>query len=148
MDEIAFREMKSEDRHYILASWLRTYRQESQFAQFIRDPIYYDWHSKIIESILARPHTQVTLVTDKEDPNLIFGYLVNEHAPNSMNTIHFIHIKGKFRRFGLAKKLLAYASPDFMTQACQFTHWTFDLDRYFRFHPEMREVIVYNPYGI
>lgn len=146
--DIDFRSVNKTDHAYIYATWLRTYKEQSVFAQFVPNTIYYNWHARIIKNILEKQFVNAIVIHAKDDPEVILGYLIQEHAPNTMNTVHFIYVKKRFRNFGFAKKLFNHAFPDLMQQSCEYSHCTFDMDRYLRAHPELRGKLVYNPYGI
>lgn len=141
MDAIHTRPYTKEDEAFIFATWLRSYRNSSQFARNIEHDTFYKWHHLIVERILERPTSRTLVAHPKDDPNIILGYLVTEtQAPE--NYIHWVFVKRPFRRMGVARKLFQAAEVNMDT--AHFTHWTFTVNDLIQKFPKLR----YLPYAI
>lgn len=123
----------SEDFSFVFATWLRSYKHSSHFAKRIPDRTFYVRHHAVIERILARG-AELLVACPADAPETILGYLVREGA-----TLHFLYVKGPFRRMGVAKALVGEYRPE------QFTHWTNDLDHVRKM---VGEGVQYDPYLI
>lgn len=126
-----------------MSSWLKSYRHGSYFAKRIRDKQFFAYHHKVLERILARPTTTVTVACKPGEENTIFGYLITEFfAAENKTIIHFVYVKDAFRGFGVAKQLLETVKLN--PNVCYFSHWTFAVDELIKKYPGM----TYNPYLI
>ena len=118
MKQVTYRAPEPSDLHFITSSWLQSNRN-SDFANYINNGDYYDYHDELIESILKR--SMVTMIVDAEDLNHIYGYMVYENSDNDF-VLHFIYIKFNYRNFGLAKNALLTIFPNFGNAECKLTH--------------------------
>lgn len=89
------------DISFIYSTWLRSYHYDS-FTKSTAKSIYFENYKLVLDHILKT--AQVYVACSKEDPNVIFGYVVYEPE-----TIHYVFVKEAFRRFGLAKALIKEA---------------------------------------
>jgi hypothetical protein len=126
-----------DDKNFIFNSWLKDYR-ESLFTVHVPDSIYYKHHADLIQQLLGKSY--VAVLCNPEDPTLIFGYVVyqpyNEHV-----IVHYLYVKGIYRQFGLATKLLA-SITDVKKKTIYTSHLT---EPIFKFM--MRKYkIIYSPY--
>jgi hypothetical protein len=90
-----------QDHDFVYATWLRAFRT-SAFAHGIRTSVYFAGQHRRVATILARPGTTVLIAAPDGDDLTILGYAVIEG-----HTVHWVHVKEAFRRFGLARALLA-----------------------------------------
>lgn len=122
-----------EDHAFVFATWLRCYKRNSLFARRISNETFFRWHHLVIERILARSVIRVAHAADA--PEVILGYSVSEPG-----VVHFVYVKGSFRKLGIATALLGHLDPN----ACVFTHWTDGWEHLLRKWPNAE----YNPYAI
>lgn len=109
-NDFVIRQAGEDDMPFIFSTWLRNYRHSSTgFAQDIDKEVYYDFHHQVISRIVSR-HAHVLLAVDKQDPTVIFGYLVLEWFPDKFSVIHYGYVKKAFRNLGLFNSLLKAAS--------------------------------------
>lgn len=103
------RPMTEADLPFILSTWLRNYRHSATgFTQAIDKDIYYEFHHLVISRILSRSGARILLAVDRQDPKVIFGYLVWEPLPES-DVVHYGYVKKAFRNMGVFKTLLGEA---------------------------------------
>jgi|SRR5271165_1933475 len=138
-EKTAIRAGDERDHAFIYATWLRSYRHDSNFARKINNDIYYEFHHKVIERILERASIQVLCSAD--DPYTIFGYLVWEVLPvhPTAPIVHYLYIKMPFRKMGLGKELFTVVA-NYGTLI--FTHYTSVVDKV------KNDTWLYNPYLI
>ena len=139
-DAIKIRAAQSEDIPFIFSTWLKSYKHSSYFAKRIRYDIFFDNHHSIIERIIAKPTCRALVACLDDDPSVILGYIVFETT--KVPTFHYIFIKKAFREMQISKMFLLDEKID--PDSCQFTHWTFDLDKVLKKYPNM----IYNPYAL
>lgn len=137
MKEFEIRDAVADDLNFILSSWLKSYRQSSQFAKHIPSRLYFEWHQKVIKRILERQTTRVRVAYTPEAPEVILGYFVAEEQ-GDIWVAHYLYVKKAFRRFGIAKELfnnVGYMEYTHMTDECRWI---------------LNKVLslVYNPYRI
>lgn len=138
MNEAVVRQANKDDLPFIYSTWLRSYRYNSQFARKLTNKVYYEWHHKAIERILARGATCL-VVCDESDTSVVFGYLVWELA-GPYSIVHFAYVKKAFRNLGLMNQLLKASNAKFNI----FSHYTEFCDEYLKRHEEL----TYVPYTI
>jgi GNAT superfamily N-acetyltransferase len=119
-------------RSLVYATWLRSYQAASPQTKHVPREIYFREHHKVLDGIFARSPT-IKLATMPDDSNVVFGWAVTEN-----DTVHYVYVKPDFRRYGIARALLAHVPRPFT-----YTHWTWivrDLEKHL-------EKCAYNPYG-
>lgn len=136
--DLVFRDFKEEDMPFIFSTWLKSYKNESSFAQRIRNDTFFSWHHLIIENILKKPTTSITIAHVKDDPDVILGYMIGERPA----TIHYAFVKEPFRGFGVATQL--FERTKISIDNCEFTHWTYPMDSIILKYSKLN----YNPYAI
>lgn len=129
MGGVALRPGGIEDHAFVLQTWLRTYHRRSEWTKPIDPAIFYEWHTPLVLGILRR--ASLLVATPEGQPGTILGWLVAEGP-----TLHFVYVKGPFRRFGVARALVGSSAYR------EFTHWTYDGDHLVKKHPDWK----YNPY--
>ncbi len=98
---IKLRPAQKSDEPFIYATWLKGLRFGNDWFELIDSTIYYENYKRVIDVLLSRPTTKVTVSCLKEDPDVILGYCVSEPS-----TVHYIHVKEAWRKLGIANDLL------------------------------------------
>ena len=125
------RRLAPEDLGFVFSTWLKHLKQHSHLTRNISNTVFFPHYHKTIEKLLAR--SIVVVAHQPDEPNTILGYAVLEPP-----TIHWVYVKGPWRRFGIAKLMLSGIDlPN-----CSFTHWTNDIEPLREKYP----LAVYNPY--
>ncbi len=134
--EWLIRDGKDADEAFIYSSWSNSYRYGSAMGKSCKNKIFYPNFAKVINSILSKPNTQVIVAVNKEDPLVIFGYVITQPG-----IIHYVFVKEAFRSFGIGRALYdACGEIDF------YTFKTFSLTPILREYG--KELINYNPFLI
>lgn len=118
-------------RNLIFATWLRSYQTSSLMSKAIPKDTFFAEHHKVIERVLSRNPT-VRLAVLPDDPEVVLGWSVTEPK-----TVHYVYVKPSFRRYGIARALLAHVERPFV-----HTHHTYllrDLTKHL-------DGCVFNPY--
>lgn len=117
---VKIRPAHGQDINFILNSWLKRYRDAIR-ARFVTDNTYFSIQHDVITSILAQPGLVALVACNPEDENQIYGYVIAEknHIVPDLLFIHWIYVKGPFRRFNVAKMLLSSLPQD-----CSQIHYT------------------------
>lgn len=115
------------DHNFILATWLKSYRELGTSHPVPEKEIYYREHQ---EKIKYHLESSKCLIATTDDTDQICGYICFNG-----DTVHYIFIKTVFRRFGIANQLLDAANT-----LRQFSHFT-------KFTPMFkRRGLTFNPY--
>lgn len=96
---ICLRPGREGDLPLVYHSWLHTLREASPWDVLSRT-VYFRGQHAVIENILARAGLVVAALED--DPDQILGYAVAEPG-----VLHWVYVKSLFRRYGVARALLA-----------------------------------------
>jgi GNAT superfamily N-acetyltransferase len=113
------------DEKFVYKVWLDSYRVTGPMVKQVRDRIFFAYHHRVIEHILARPTTSVLVASPEDAPEVIYGYLVCEPewtGDEREGIIHWLYVKSSWRRLGIATALLAASGID--PSRAFFTHWT------------------------
>lgn len=97
--EVAFRPAEKGDLDFIFNSWLESFRASWEFKE-VNGRDYWPGMRGVINRILQR--TRCTIAHNPADPEQILGWACIELGP----VIHYIYVKGPFRKKGLAKMML------------------------------------------
>lgn len=100
--KLRFRPLRNEDKDFIYHSWLKNYKN-SRFAKQIPHDLFYKHHTPIVHDIVE--HEEVIVACNPDDIDHIYGYLVGEYVEEGA-CIHWIYVKGSFKRFGIATALI------------------------------------------
>ena len=106
---ISYRPMSQKDNGFLYSTWLKSYRQ-MPYAQNMSNDTFFHHHKQVIEKILAKPNTTVTVICEDTDPDHIYGYSVIETYGDA-SIIHYVYVKHAYRKLGLAKALLQANIP-------------------------------------
>lgn len=99
------RPAKQEDIPFILNSWLKRYR-DAISVRLVTDRVYYEKQHQVIRAILGKVGLGIFVACSQEDEDQIYGYVVGETLSDKWLIIHWVYVKGPFRRFGIAKDLM------------------------------------------
>ena len=122
-------------------SFLKRYRA-AVHPRLISDKDYFKIQHDVIAKIVQRPECRVYVACDPEDPAHIYAYLMCEELAPNWLILHWIYTKGAFRKWGLAKSLIAHAVKPEHT-IIQYSHKT-ALTK----HLDKAQVAVFNPYYV
>lgn len=99
---INIRDARESDRAWIMSTWLDANRR-SPLANYLSNTVYFGEHRKYIEKLIASSINYVA-AWDKDDDQL-FGWICGDRIDDAF-VVHFLYTKQKFRRLGIAQKLL------------------------------------------
>lgn len=100
--QVQIRAATEKDLGFIFNSWLKSYKS-SAYSKFITNPVYYDMHHKVVESILKR--SKVFVAVDPKDTDRIFGYICTEISADT-HIVHYAYVKETFRKMGIFRLLI------------------------------------------
>lgn len=133
--QLLVRRADADDAAFVFSYWLRDYYEHSAFAKGIDKTLFMHLHHLLLERIIAR--SVIHIVCDVEDPSVCYGFICAEGP-----VLHYIFVKRRFRRLGLARRLLREAGLEAGPQA--FTHLTDTFVGLRKRWPAAQ----YNPYAI
>lgn len=107
------------DLPFIYATWLESYRYDSNFGKSHRNNIFFQDYRKVVDLLLQI--SNVFVAASKDDPDIIYGYIA---AQNVGPTLHYIFVKGPFRRWGIGTALFDHVFPA-RHYPIQYTHKTY-----------------------
>lgn len=102
---VELREMISGDEAFIYNSWLKSYLdsiRELKIFKGLKNEVYYEGQHKKIEDLFHRCNT--VIACSQEDKDQIYGWACYEETAQD-TIIHFIYVKGPFRRMGIGTYL-------------------------------------------
>ncbi len=104
MTQVPFkiRDVYQSDIPFIYSTWLKGLRYGNEVFGLIEKTAYFENQHKVIETILNRFDTEVSIACVTDEPEVILGYAA--YMPGGI--VHYVHVKDAFRRFGIAKALL------------------------------------------
>lgn len=106
------RDMKEGDKNFVLATLLRgLYYGDSWFSQIPKD-IFMSNYKLVAQALVGKANIKIACL--KEDEDTIIGYSILSH---DFLTIHFVYVKEKWRKHGIAKSLL----PKYPTSVTHLT---------------------------
>lgn len=152
---IVIRKPVPDDLNFILNSWLKSYRWEAwagvpreQFAfckkcdkhpkcatcerevrqSYPSSPIHGDVYFKEQERLIyeINERSEILVACNVEEPDQVYGWVVA-----SSGLLHYVYVKGPFRRFGIGGSLLDRAGVPKGSKAT-YTHRTRFVDRCLR----------------
>ncbi len=104
LDLITVREMREEDKPFVLSSWLKSHRAHCGWAS---SEDFFRVHREVAEGLMARG--RVLVACQKDDPEAIVGWLCSEVGTSL--TVHYAYVKRAFRRCGVARTLIVLSNP-------------------------------------
>lgn len=128
---LSIRDYVPGDRNFILATFLRgLYYGESWFT-LIQKSVFMEHYHKVITYLLDKKDTTIKVVCLKEDQDEIKGYAIY-----TGDTLHWIFIKKKWRKIGLARDLM----PKSVSQVTHLTKIGLSIIR--------NKNIAFNPFAV
>jgi len=106
---ILHRPMEPKDSSFIYSTWLKSYRQMPYAHNMSNDTFFYH-HKQLIEKVLSKPNTTITMICESTDPDHLYGYSVVE-SYGAAHIIHYVYMKHAYRKMGLTKDLLLTQIP-------------------------------------
>lgn len=128
------RKLRGSDIEFITSTWLKNYRAKSKFAKSMKRDVFMKEHHDLVKDAISR--SWVLVACNKENPDHIMGYLV---ASRDLKEFHYVYIKGAFRGFGIASKLIESSKQG---DSCTVTHE--GMENFFR---RFYDDVTYNPYN-
>jgi hypothetical protein len=119
--QVVFRAFEpKEDRGVVLANWVRQIRAMKPFDRM--DPSEFQRHKDcVIEPIVAR--CTPVMAAHPDDTNQVFGWVCGE-VKDYDQILHFIYVRGVFRRFGFGNALMRVQFPALGKRPLYYTHRT------------------------
>lgn len=109
--ELRWREMRDEDRNYVLSSWLRSYAKGPEFKG-IASGVYFALYEPAVRAMLER--STVAIAWTPELPDTVVGWL----AVEGEDVVHYFLTKPRFRRCGVGR----WMTKDLIELPAVFTH--------------------------
>lgn len=128
------RDAKEEDKHFILATFLRGMYYGDSWFSFIPKQIFMTNYKPVAEALVNGNKTAIKIACLKEDPDVILGYSI---LSADYLTIHFCFVKAAWRQKGIARSLL----PKYPTAVTHLTRLGRDL------LPKLENTI-FNPFAL
>lgn len=110
MDLVLIRPLSTNDEAFVYKTFLEGLRYGNQEFKKMDQLEFYKNYRKVIERLLSRPETKVTISCLKEDPDVILGYSITRPS-----IIDWIFVKKAWRGLGIAKDLVAHIEPTIVT---------------------------------
>lgn len=104
MEEIVIREAKTEDRAFIIHSWLTSFYGQSYFTKAIPKDLYFKMHRGVITRLLGRETSETIMAVSREDEDVIAGFLVTEVVMD-YRVAHYVYVKRAFNGLGICRLL-------------------------------------------
>ena len=98
---VRIRQADEGDASFIYSSWLKSYAAQNKDQPKIA---LYEMHREVVTRLLESGITLVACMDD--DPDQVLGWLCAQRTPKFL-VVHYCYMKAPFRRFGLARSLLA-----------------------------------------
>lgn len=137
---IKIRSFVPTDTNFILSSWLRSYKEKSQFARRILYSVYFQYHEPVVKFLIKQG--TVLIAYSEKEPDIIGGYFCFEKTPHEFRG-HYCYVRKSMRGLGLARALVQASGMESHERKF-FTHWTSFIDEMIN----DQEKMVYNPYLI
>ena len=100
----AFRES---DRNFVVRGWASEMRRAS-FSRHVPPDVYWPSQHELVAQLLSLATTIVAC--DPENNEHVYGAVV--YQPAELAIVHWVYVKGDYRRIGLAASLVAAAIGD------------------------------------
>ncbi len=128
---LEWREMRDEDRNYILSSWLRSYAEISTrrrridfVTREVEDPggefagmnrsTFFGLYEPVVQALVAR--SLIAIAWTPELPDSVLGWMALE--PSEPKAVHYLLVKPRWRKLGIATWML----KDLRGEAASYTH--------------------------
>ncbi len=113
---LSFRPMKKEDYGYVIASWSREFYKTDPI-KLMDHQDYVPWQTSRINWCIGC--TPILIAHLQDEPDSIVGFICATNLNEDDLLVHWINVKGIFRRFGVAKELL----KQFQYKNLLFSHY-------------------------
>lgn len=131
-DLVSTRSANANDKNFIFATWLRGLKYGNDWYNEIDSATYFSVYHQVLEAVLAKPDTKVTVSCLKDDPEVVLGYSVH-----TSDKLHWIFVKKAWRSIGIAKSLIP-------ANIKTVTHLTTVGKSILKKYPEVK----FNPFGL
>lgn len=131
--EWGIRKASGSDLSFIYSTWLNSYKGDSLLGKTVSRSIFFKEYAKVIDGILQRDAVDIQVACKKDEPNVVFGYLVGEPL-----ILHYAFVKKRFCGLGILKSL----SLNFVLHS--YTHKTKTIEPILKKQPNL----FYNPFLI
>lgn len=112
--DFVVRPATSDDLNYVRKTWLQVHAQSSSFIDAVGGGfVYFREHAQLRDAAIERG--AVTIACRANVPSGICGFAVTDDG-----IVHFVYVKPRWRRLGVAKLLLAPLAE----KAATYTHRT------------------------
>lgn len=107
IDELTpvLRTLRDEDKHYVRSSWLLSCHESAEWRRTPRAS-YFLAYGNVVDDLLERSTIAIAAPSDAVDTDMILGWMAVEGS-----TLHYVHVKKRWRKMGLASWLLADLKP-------------------------------------
>lgn len=103
MSKWIIRSIAKGDVEFITSTWLKNYRVNSKWGSGLRKNVFFHEHNHLVQRHLAG--SKIMVACDPDELGHIFGYLIGKNEQD-YDTLHYIYVKGAFRKMGVASDLL------------------------------------------
>lgn len=141
------RKLKDSDFNFVLSTWMKSfyeailhYCEKSDYlkskgcncptAPYPRSAVFYKSYQEKIKSKFHSGEIMIDVFHSPEDEDQIIGWIAYDKE-----CIHYCYVKQVFRKYGIAKKLIANANKGFTT----YTHHTV-------YSRNFNKGLIYDPY--
>ena len=138
---LRIRKFQPSDTNFVIATWLRNYKEQSYFAKRIIYNVYFKYHEPVVKLLIQRSHILISF--HEKEPEVNLGFFCFETTPTEFIG-HYIYVKKPFRGIGIAKEFIKESKMKTYPKVF-FTHWTYFIDEVI--DPEQKKM-TYNPYLI
>lgn len=143
---VVVRRKTDADTALVFDTWQRSVRSSRAYAQ-IPTEVWTYWFHLLVEGAWADDTMAWLLACNPEDPDQVYGWLCGQRASTlsgDVALLHYVYVKKRFRRFGLASRLLATFDTRLdQTEAVVVTQLT-DAGRAWLL--SRRKLYLYNPF--
>lgn len=142
-DGLVYRPYVAEDIPFIYSSWGHSYYDDAKAKrQHCPSPTeFHSIHRPVIDHFFARPTATVIVVHHVDEPSVIIAWIALEDLKDSL-AIHYIYIKGMFRRRGLLSRLINRVDQK---KPIIITHMTDRVSRIMNRNPDKYKRFTYLP---
>lgn len=128
---VKVRPYRPKDESFVLATWLQNLYFYSRFKSRMPKGAFMEWMHQRAETIMI--NATVIVACDPEDEDVIYGYRVSGTDKRGLHIVHYVYVKGTWKRLGIATKLMEDVPESFV-----YPHRTDDLVFFARKFPSAR----------
>jgi hypothetical protein len=97
------RDFQETDRPFVTATFLRGLHSGNSWFNLIPSNIFMANYKKVINTMIDSERNKVIIACLPDDPDVILGYSI---LSSDFQTIHWVFVKGKWRRKGIGQALV------------------------------------------